>query len=113
MKLRNLFSDHILCLLRRTDIPHLAEGIHVERQVVELVLIYSDRRVNVIIKFRKLVHIFPDFFIGCMENMRAVFMHIDSFNFLTVNISADMVPFVNDKTGFSPFLCFVSKNRTK
>ena len=41
------------------DVPHFAEGIHIERKVIKLVLINRDRRIDVIIKLRKLVDIVP------------------------------------------------------
>ena len=44
--------------------------------------------------------------------MCTIFMHIDIFNLLAVNISTYMISLINNKTFFSLFFHFISKNRT-
>ena len=39
-----------------------------------------------------------------MENMCAIFMHLDSIDILRINVTADVIPFINDKAAFS-FFC--------
>ena len=41
-RLLNLLRNHFLRLLWGTNPPHLAEGIHIERQVIQLVLIHRN-----------------------------------------------------------------------
>ena len=97
-----LALDDLFRLRRRTDPPHLAECVHIERQVVKLVLVYRHRRIDIIIELRKLIHIIPDLPVRSMKDVRAVFVHMDPFNILTVNISRNMVPAVDDQAAF-PF----------
>ena len=65
------------------------------------------------IKLCKLVNILPYFFFGGMENMSPVTMNLDPFNFLCVNISANVIPFVYYKTGFAMLHCLMCKHRPK
>ena len=97
-----LALDDLFCLRRRPDSPHFAECIHIKRQIVKLILIYRHRRIDIIVELRKLIYIIPDLPVRGMEDMRAVFVHMDPFNILAVNISRNMVPAVNDQTAF-PF----------
>lgn len=69
MKLFSLLLDLGLGLGGCADAPELAEGVHIERQVVELVFIDSNRRVDIVVELGELVHIVPDFFIARMKNM--------------------------------------------
>ena len=104
-----LFVDYCFCLLRCADSPHFAEGIHIKRQVIYFSVIVSNRAVDVIVKFSKLVDIIPYFFIAGMEDMSAVFMNVDAVLLFAVNIAADMVSSIYYKALFATIFCFVGK----
>ena len=65
------------------------------------------------IKLRKLVHVIPNFFPGCVENMCAVTMNLNSFYFLCVDISANVISLVDHQACFAFLRCFVCKYCTK
>ena len=44
-----------------------------------------------------------------MENVGTIFVNIDPFNLFTVDISTDMVPFINDFYFFTTLGCLMSK----
>ena len=48
-----------------------------------------------------------------MEDVGAVFVHVDPFNLFTVDISCDVVALVDDKACFSFFLCFIGEDRAE
>ena len=79
-------------LLRSGDIPHPAEGIHVERHVVYLPLIIGYRAVGIPVKLCKLVDKVPYLPVRSMENVGAVAVYPDPFRLLAVNISSDVIP---------------------
>ena len=72
------------------------EGIHIKWQTIKFSLIICYRRVCKTVKFCKLGNIFPHLLIVCVENMRTIFMHVDTFYFLRIDIPRDMISFVND-----------------
>ena len=113
MKLFSLLLDLGLGLGGCADAPELAEGVHIERQVVELVFIDSNRRIDIVVELGELVHIVPDFFIARMKNMGAVAVYVDAVYILSVNISRDMVSPVDHQHAFSSFFRFISENRAK
>lgn len=65
------------------------------------------------IELRKLIDIIPHLSIGGMENMGPIGMNMDALFFLTINISAQMFPAVNNKTFFPFFLSLMSKHTAK
>ena len=65
------------------------------------------------IKFCKLIDIIPHLFIGRVENMCSILVHLNSFYFFTINISGNVISFFNHKAFFSTFLCFMCENCTK
>ena len=56
------------------------------------------------VELRELVHVLPDLPVGGMENVRAVFVHMDSLYLLTINISRNMIPPVNDQAALPPLM---------
>ena len=97
-RLFSLSFDDLLCLFRCFYSPHPAECVHIKRQIIQLVFINCYRRINIVIKLRKLIYIIPYFFIRRMENMRSVLMHMNPFYIFTVNISGNVISFIDHKT---------------
>ena len=64
------------------------------------------------VKLRKLSNIVPDFFIICMENMRAILVHMDSLYIFCKNISCNVRSFVDHQNRFACLFCFMCKYRT-
>ena len=75
-------------------------------------LIVGNRRINVIVKLRKLIDIIPDLFIGCMEDVSPILVDIDSFNRLAIDIPTNVFSFVNHLHLLAAFVSFVGKDRT-
>ena len=73
-------------------------------------MIIGYRGIGKTVKFRKPIHILPHLAVICMENVRPVFVHLDSLYLLCVNISRDMRPLVNHKNGFSPIFGLSGKH---
>ena len=113
IKLLNLLLYFCPCLAWGFNAPHFRKGIHIKGQIIKLVLINSHRRVYIVIKLGKLIYILPNSLVRGVENVSAVLMHIYVLNFLAVNISACVAPFVNHKTAFATLFCLVGKNTTK
>ncbi len=109
-KLRPLLLDLGLCLRRRLYAPHAAKRVHIERQVVQLVLIHGHRGVDIMVKFRKLIDILPYFLIAGVENVGSVPVYVDAVHIFTVNISGDVVPLINHQAGLSRLLRLMGKH---
>ena len=107
--LLTLLVDFCLGLRRCGDSPHLVEGVHVERQVVEAALIVGYRTVGIAVEWHYRVHEVPHFLVGGMEDMGTVLMHVDAFHVLAVNIATQMSPLVDDETTLTGLLCPVGK----
>ena len=78
--------------------PHPAECVHIKRQIIQLVFINCYRRINIVIKLRKLIYIIPYFLSDVWKNMRSVLMHMNPFYIFTVNISGNVISFIDHKT---------------
>ena len=61
------------------------------------------------VEFRKLVDIFPDFAVVCMENVGSVLMYMDPFHILCVHVSGDVWSLVDYEYRFSVLLCLVGE----
>ena len=100
-------------LLRCHNSPHLIECIHVKRHRVQLAFVISNRRIGKSIKCCKTIYILPHLRIVCMENMCPIFVEIDSFHFLRINISRNIRTLVNNKDLLSGIGCLTCKNSAK
>ena len=109
MQVFNLLCNDILGLLRGTNAPHLGEGIHVKRQVVQFILVHSHRGVDVVVELCELVHIIPDGLVAGMENVSTVNMNVDTALLLGVYVTCDVISAIDYKTSLSLLLCFISK----
>ena len=70
--------------------PYFCERVHVERQVIEVVLVVDDGAVRVAVEVRKAAHIVPDFLVVGMKNVRAVLVHVDSALLVSVDVPRDV-----------------------
>lgn len=84
-------------LFRRDYAPHLMEGVHVERKIIQPSFVMGNRAIRVSVKLRKLVHEIPNFFVGRVEDMCTVFMDIDAFLLLTIHIATQVWTFVDNE----------------
>ena len=100
------------CLVGGMNVgPQFAEGVHIERQIVELAFVVGNRAVDVIVEAAKVVDITPYTFVGGVENMRTVAMHIDIGHRLGVAVAAYMGATLDDKAFFASLSCLISKHR--
>ena len=106
----DLPGDHVLRLLRSADPPHFAEGIHIKRQVVDLISVSGDGTVDILIEFRELLDILPDFLVGSVEDMRSVAVHMDTVSFFCINIAGDVAASVDHSARYTFILHFPCKN---
>ena len=107
---RSLLLDLCLYLLRCIKPPHLREGVHIERQVVELILVPGYRRIDVVVELRILVHILPDLLVRRMEDVSPVFVNIYIIPSGRIDIAADMIALVDHNRRLASLAGFICKN---
>ena len=95
---------------RRLDSPHLIEGVHVEGQVVELALVVGDGRVDEIIKSRELTNVLPNFFVAGVEDVGAILVNLNAFNFFGEDVAADVAALFDNETTLAALGSFVGKH---
>ena len=81
--------------------PNLAKSIHIKWQIIHFIFINCYWRICKSIKFSKIIYIFPNFIITRMKNMCSVFMNINSFYIFSINITTDIISFINNKNFIS------------
>ena len=96
-----LLRDFGRGLVRGHHAPHFIEGVHIEGQAVQLPLVVGHGGVGEAVEGHETVDIIPDFFVIGMENVGAVFVHVNALHLLGVDIAGDVIPLVNDQDGFS------------
>lgn len=69
--------------------------------VVEFVLVDGDRRIDVVVELGELIHVFPHWLERRVEDVRAIFMHVDAIDLFGVDIAADMIAAIDDQAGLS------------
>jgi hypothetical protein len=89
------------------------KSVHVERQVVQLAMKIGNRRVGVPVEGNYGIDKVPHRFVGGVENMRTVFVDMNTFNGLTIDIPAQVMALVNHQTPLSFLLGLVGKHGTK
>ena len=109
LNFRALFLNFFLCLFRCHDAPHFVKRIHIKRHRIQLALIIGYRTVGKPIEVGKLRDVFPHLFVVCVEDMRAVPMHMNAFDFFCINISSYMRALINHQHRFSRPLGFLRK----
>ncbi|AFJ83272.1 hypothetical protein Y1U_C0823 [Streptococcus thermophilus MN-ZLW-002] len=76
--------------LRRHDAPHFIKCIHVERQRIQLAFVVGHGGVGEAVELSKLCNVVPDLFVVSVENMRSIFMDIDTLNVFGIDISRNV-----------------------
>ena len=82
-------------------IPDFGESIHVERHVIYRFVMDSNWRIDVVVEIGELIDVLPDVFIISVKNVGTVFMDIDAVLVFGINVTSDVVTFVNDENGFA------------
>ena len=108
-----LFPDLSRRLLRSNDTPHLIEGVHVERQREQLSFIVRHDRIGIPVELRELLHVLPDAPVVGVEDVRPVFMHLDAFHILSINVSADAFAPVDHQDLFPGFFRLAGEHRAE
>ena len=75
--------------------------MHIKGQGVQPALVIGDRRIDKVIELCKPVDIRPDGRIVCMEDMRAVAVHLDALDLLGVQVARDVGALI-DHEAFLP-----------
>ena len=70
--------------------PYFCKRVHVERQVVEVVLVVDDGAVRVAVELGEAAHIVPDFLVVGMEDVRPVLVHVDPALLVSVDVPRDV-----------------------
>ena len=102
-----------LGLLRCGDAPHLVEGVHIERQIIELAMIVGDGAVGVSVKGHDGVYEVPDGPVVGMEDVGSILMDVDAFDILAIDIAAQVWAFVYDEEFFALLLGMVGESCAK
>ena len=92
------FDVILMDVFMTNEDPHLIEGVHIERQIIEFALIVSYWRVGIAVKLYNGVDEVPHLLIGGMEDMCAILMHVDALDVLTIDIATQVRSLVNDQT---------------
>ena len=69
-------------------------------------------RVGIPVKICKLIYIIPYDRITCMKNMGPIAVHLYPFYLFRINISSDLISFLQNEALFPTFLHLMYKNRT-
>ena len=108
-----LLVDDLLCFFRSLYSPHLTERVHIERKVVKLISVFCNGSIDEVVELGKPVYIVPDLFIGGMEDMCSVLVHVYAVFFGGVDISRYVFPFVDNETFLSFGRSFMSEHCAK
>lgn len=93
----HLLGDLRPGLLGRRDAPELAEGVHVERQVVDLAAVVGQRRVDERIHRRVLLDEGPDVLVGRVEDVGPVVVEDDPVLDVGGDVAARAAPALDDE----------------
>ena len=104
LEFRSLFLNLLCRLLRCRHAPHLIERVHVERQVIQLSLVVCHGGIGIAIEWHDGVHEIPHLFVGGMEYVGTVFMHVYSLDTFAIYVSSQMASLVYHQATFA-FLC--------
>ena len=113
MQLCDLVRNDLLRLSRPLYPPHPAEGVHIERKIVQLILIDGHRRIDVVVKLRESPHIVPDLSVRGVKNMGTVSVYLNAHTLLRVDISGNMVSSVNQQAALPSLVHLMCKARSK
>ena len=108
-----LALDDLDSLGRGADAPHLRERVHVERQVIQLVLVDGHGAVHIVVELGESVDVIPHRAQGGVEDVRAVAVHVDALHVLGVNVAGDMVAAIDDQAGLAELGSLMAENRRR
>ena len=111
MQVCDLLCNLCLCFCRCPDPPQLTEGVHVKRQIIQLISIDGHRRINIVVKLCIFIDILPYIFITGMENMGSILVYMDTIHFLRIDIATDMIPLFQHQTALAGIFHFSGKYR--
>ena len=109
--LRPLFLYLRFRLLRRRYAPHLVEGVHVERQVVQLPVVVRHGTIGEPVELHNGIDELPHLFVGGMEDVRAIFVHVDALCVLAEQVAAELPTLVNHQAPFAAPHSEISERR--
>ena len=107
-----LSVEHLLCLLRSGDSPHLVKGVHVEGQIVELALIVGQRGVGIPVAGSQPVDKIPYFPVGSVEDMRPILMHLYACHGSAMDVSPCVRPPLHHQAALAPAVHQMRKGGT-
>lgn len=90
--------------------PQLGEGVHVEGQVVKLVPVACDGRIDEVVEADKAVDIVPSALVARMEDVCAVAVDVDALQPLGAGVAADVRPSFDDEALLPRLICFVGEH---
>ena len=105
--------DACPCLVGGTDAPELVEGVHVERQVVELAAVGRQGRVGEAVELHEPVHVVPHAAVVGVEDVCAVVVHLDAVDLFAIDVPACVLPLVDDQATLAPAGGFVGEDGTE
>ena len=108
-----LLFDDALRFRRGGAAPHLVEGVHVEGQVVALAAIFCHGHVGEAVEGHERIHEIPHLLAGGVEDVRPVFVHVDAVLFFTIEVAAQVRPFVDDEASLARLVSQVGKGGTE
>ena len=98
---------------RRHHTPELVEGVHIEGQVVDFPVIIGNRRIDILVEFRKLIDVIPNGLVVSMENVGAKFVNLNARDFFRIDIARHVVALLNDQDALAFLGNFVGKGSAK
>ena len=111
-RLALVFND-LLGLLRGHNPPHTIEGIHIKGQRIKLPFVVCHGRIGKAVEFGEAIHIVPNPIVIGVEDMGAVFVHLNALHLFAVDISGNVIPLVHHKNGKALVGCLAGKHGTK
>lgn len=75
-------------------------------------MIVSNRGVDVVVEFGELADILPDVLERGVEDMGTVFVDVNSFDVLGVDIACDVIASIDHKTALADAMCLMGEYST-
>jgi hypothetical protein len=89
------------------------QGHQVDWERVQAIPVLHFRSQREIIELGELIHKLPDPIIGCMEDVRAVLVNVDSITTLAVTVSADVLTLVYQENLLALATSFMGEDATE
>ena len=89
------------------------ESVHIERQIIEFAFVVSYWTIGIAIEWYQGIYKIPYCFATSMENMSTIFVHMDAFHILALDITTQRRAFVNNQAAFACLLGKVGKSSSK